>query len=47
MSVQDLLAFRVSIENAGVMLMGLVLYVSWSFSFEAFNILFVVVVLYV
>jgi hypothetical protein len=38
-SVQDLLAFRVSIEMSGVILIGLPLYVSWPFSLIAFNIL--------
>ena len=37
-SVQDLLAFIVSIEKSGVILMGLPLYVTWPFSFAALNI---------
>ena len=38
-SVKDLLAFRVSVEKFGVILIGLLLYVTWHFSFIAFNIL--------
>jgi hypothetical protein len=38
-SVQDLLAFRVSVEKSDVILIGLSLYVTWAFSFTAFNIL--------
>jgi hypothetical protein len=37
-SVQDPLAFRVSVEKSGVLLIGLPLYVSWPFSPTAFNI---------
>jgi hypothetical protein len=36
-SVQDLLAFIVSGEKSGVILMGLPLYVTWPFSLTAFN----------
>jgi hypothetical protein len=38
-SVQVLLAFTVSGEKTGVILIGLPLYVTWPFSFTAFNIL--------
>jgi hypothetical protein len=38
-SVQDLLAFRVSVEKSGVILIGLPLYVTWSFPLTALNIL--------
>jgi hypothetical protein len=38
-SLQDLLAFIVSGENSGVILIGLPLYVTWLFSLTAFNIL--------
>ena len=37
-SVQDLLAFIVSGEKSGVILIGLHLYVTWDFSLSAFNI---------
>ena len=40
MSVQALLAFIVSVEKSGVILIGLPLYVPWSFSRTAFNILY-------
>ena len=36
---QALLAFRVSIEKSGVILIGLPLYITWSFSLTAFNML--------
>jgi hypothetical protein len=39
-SIQDLLAFRVSVEKSGVILIGQPLYVTWPFSLTAFNILF-------
>ena len=35
----DFLAFIVSIEKSGVILVGLHLYVTWSFSFAALNFL--------
>ena len=38
-SAQDLLAFMVSGEKSGVVLIGLPLYVTWPFSLTAFNIL--------
>jgi hypothetical protein len=38
-SDQALLAFIVSVEKSGVILKGLNLYVTWFFSFAAFNIL--------
>ena len=38
-SDQALLAFIVSVEKSGVILIGLPLYVTWSFSLAAFNIL--------
>ena len=38
-SVQDLLAFIVSGEKSGIILIGLPLYVTWPFSLAAFNIL--------
>ena len=38
-SSQDLLAFMVSGEKSGVILIGLPLYVTWPFSLTAFNIL--------
>ena len=38
-SAQDLLAFIVSIEKSGVILIVLPLYVTWPFSLAAFNIL--------
>ena len=38
-SAQDLLAFMVSGEKSGVILIGLPLYVTWPFSLTAFNIL--------
>jgi hypothetical protein len=38
-SVQDLLAFRISVEKTGVILIGLPLYVIWPFSLTALNIL--------
>jgi hypothetical protein len=38
-SAQDLLAFKVSGEKSGVILIGLSLYVTWPFSLTAFNIL--------
>ena len=38
-SAQDLLAFMVSGEKSGVILIGLPLYVNWPFSLAAFNIL--------
>jgi hypothetical protein len=37
-SVEALLAFRVSIEKSGVILIGLPLYISWSFPSQLFNI---------
>ena len=37
---QDLLAFTVSIEKSGVIMIGLPLYVTWPFSFAALNILY-------
>ena len=37
-SIQDFLAFKVSIEKLGVILIGLPLYVTWPFSFAALNI---------
>ena len=37
--VQDLLAFRVSVEKCGVILTGLLLYVTFPFSLMPFNIL--------
>jgi hypothetical protein len=39
-SVQALLAFSVSVEKSGVILIGLPLYVTWPFSPTAFNIFF-------
>ena len=39
-SDQDLRAFVVSVEKSSIILIGLPLYVSWSFSITAFNILF-------
>ena len=38
-SFQDLLAFIVSGEKSGVILIGLPLYVTWPFSLTAYNIL--------
>jgi hypothetical protein len=38
-SDQALLAFKVSIEKSGLILIGLPLYITWSFSLAAFNIL--------
>jgi hypothetical protein len=38
-SDQALLAFIVSIEKSGLILISLPLYVTWPFSFAAFNIL--------
>ena len=38
-SAQDLVAFMVSGEKSGVILIGLPLYVTWPFSLTAFNIL--------
>ena len=38
-SDQALLAFIVSVEKSGVILIGLPLYVTWPFSLAAFNIL--------
>jgi hypothetical protein len=38
-SYQALLAFIVSVEKCGVILIGLPLYVTWPFSLAAFNIL--------
>jgi hypothetical protein len=38
------LAFRVSIEKSGVILMSLPFYVTWSFPLAAFNILYLVCV---
>jgi hypothetical protein len=38
-SAQDLLAFIISVEMSGVILIGLPLYVTWTFSLTAFNIL--------
>jgi hypothetical protein len=38
-SAQDLLAFIVSGEKMGVIMIGLPLYVIWPFSLRAFNIL--------
>ena len=38
-SAQDLLAFMVSGEKSGVILIGLPLYVTWPFPFTAFNII--------
>jgi hypothetical protein len=38
-SAQDFLAFIVSGEKSGVILIGLPLYVTWPFSLTAFNIL--------
>jgi hypothetical protein len=38
-SDQALLAFIVSVEKSGVILIGLPLYVTWPFPFAAFNIL--------
>ena len=38
-SAQDRLAFMVSGEKSGVILIGLPLYVTWPFSLTAFNIL--------
>jgi hypothetical protein len=37
-SIQVLLALRLSIEESDVMIIGLPLYVMWSFSLAAFNI---------
>jgi hypothetical protein len=37
--VQDVLAFSVSVENSGVILIVLPLYATWPFSLTAFNIL--------
>jgi hypothetical protein len=37
-SVQYLLAFIVSAEKSGIILIGLTLYVTWPFSLTAFNI---------
>ena len=37
-SIQVLLAFRVSMEKSGVILIGLPLYVTWPFSLAALNI---------
>jgi hypothetical protein len=39
-SVQALLAFKVSVEKSGRILIGLLLYVTWSLFLVAFNILF-------
>ena len=39
MSVQDFLAFIVSIEKSGVILIGLPLYVTWPFSVAALSAL--------
>ena len=36
--VQALLAFRVSVEKLGIILIGLPLYVTWPFPLVAFNI---------
>ena len=38
-SEQALLSFIVSVEKSGIILIGLPLYVTWPFSFAAFNIL--------
>ena len=38
-SVEALLAFSVSVEKSGVILIGLPLYITWPFSLVAFNIL--------
>ena len=38
-SVQTLLAFRVSVEKSGVILIGLSLFVTWPFPLADFNIL--------
>jgi hypothetical protein len=40
-SVQDLLAFRVSVEKSNIILVGFLLYVTWPFFLTTFNILFV------
>jgi hypothetical protein len=39
-SVQPLLAFRVFLEKSGVILIGLPLYVTWSFLLTTFNSLY-------
>ena len=39
MSLQGLLAFRVYIEKSGVILIGLLLCVTWPFSFAALRVL--------
>ena len=39
-SVQDHLAFMISIEKSGTILIGLPLYVTWPFFFAALNILY-------
>ena len=36
-SIQELVAFKISIEKSGVILMGLPVCVTWSFSLVAFN----------
>ena len=38
-SVQALLACSVSVEKSGVILIGLTLHITWSFSLAVFNIL--------
>ena len=38
-SVQDFVAFRVSVKKSGVILIGLPLHVTWPFSLTAFNTL--------
>jgi hypothetical protein len=38
-SVQALLAFRVSIETLGIIRIGLPLYAMWPFSFTFFNVI--------
>jgi hypothetical protein len=45
-SVQDLLAFIVSGEKCGVILIGLPLYFTLPFSFTAFNIVYLVYLLF-
>jgi hypothetical protein len=37
-SLQDLLAFRFSVEKTGIILIGLPLYITWSFPLGDFNI---------
>jgi hypothetical protein len=38
-SAQVLLGFRISFEKFGIILIGLLLYVTWPFSLAAFNII--------